>query len=272
MHGGDGEKADATTLIYVYIGVASVGTLSFGFLMTEEVPTSEEGEEEVRLSLSEKLLRSFLLIKEPKFALMIAVIFYSGIEQAFIFSIFTGKIITPSVGQENIGFIMATFGAIDTVASLIMGKIADNWGPHIVALTGGFCQLSVMVAYFIGLKFVSVKWFHDYSYLLYLTAGVWAIGDAAFNLFPNYVMSVLFTDNAEAAFATLKFFQALGSVLPFLLGPLLFLELIIACFIGVLIIAFVCLAFLHFFVQPINGASPQEPQAEAINTTNKISD
>jgi hypothetical protein len=110
--------------------------------------------------------------------------------------------------------------AIDTVASLIMGKIADNWGPHIVALTGGFCQLSVMVAYFIGLKFVSgtpcfrhdhstivVKWFHDYSYLLYLTAGVWAIGDAAFNLFPNYVMSVLFTDNAEAAFATLKFFQ-----------------------------------------------------------------
>jgi hypothetical protein len=116
LHGGDGEKADATTLIYVYIGVASVGTLSFGFLMTEEVPTSEEvciqpnvvdsdqGEEEVRLSLSEKLLRSFLLIKEPKFALMIAVIFYSGIEQAFIFSIFTGKIITPSVGQgkENL--------------------------------------------------------------------------------------------------------------------------------------------------------------------------
>jgi len=246
-------------LMYIYIGIASAGGVSFLFLVPEN-PV----EEEEKLKLHEKLFRAVLLLKDKRMLLLIATIFYSGIEQTFIYSVFTAKIVTPSIGKGSVGFVMAVFGAVDTIASLLMGKIADVWGGQVVITIGAISHVIFLVGYFVVLKLIPIAQFADSGYIIYISAGLWAVGDAAFNLFPNLMMSLFFTDNSEGAFSVLKFFQALGAVMPAVVGPLLSLEVIIACVFGFLVLAVICLLFLHYFVSPITSAG-KEDEADPIN-------
>jgi hypothetical protein len=57
------------------------------------------------------------------------------------------------------------------------------------------------------LQLVPLSWLVDNSYVIYLSACTWAVGDAAFNLYPNTMLSLHFMTETEPAFSILKFFQ-----------------------------------------------------------------
>lgn len=50
-------------------------------------------------TILERLIHAFKVFKKPKMLFLIPTIFYSGIEQSFIFGIFTGEIIKPTLGD-----------------------------------------------------------------------------------------------------------------------------------------------------------------------------
>jgi len=90
-------------------------------------------------------------------------------------------------------------------------------------------------------------YFLENSWLLYFTAGLWGLGDAAFNTFPNTMLSVLFTDDAESAFANLKFWASLGTVLPFAAGAYLTIYVKLVSVFGFLWLGAIPLVYLQVF-------------------------
>jgi MFS family permease len=150
--------------------------------------------------------------------LLLPVFFFSGLEQGFIFGSFTGDIIKGSVGVGmrfinlinsvgKVGFIMALFGAVNTLSSLIMGKVSDSFGNKPLVFFGFLAHITFYACFFAAIKVQPLTWFATHEYLLYLGAAVCGFGDACLNTFPNVLCSLFFTDNAEAAFSNLKFFQ-----------------------------------------------------------------
>lgn len=85
------------------------------------------------------------------------------------------------------------------------------------------------------------------------------LGDASWNTFPNTILGVYWPDNAEAAFANLKFWQSVGSILPFALGQKFELPVKLEFMGSVLTLGVICLIILHVFVAPLGAKTKREP-------------
>lgn len=65
------------------------------------------------------LSQTVTLWKSPRMLLLIPLMFVSGLEQGWIWGVYTHSFIKPSIGAENIGYVMACFGATDAIASVV---------------------------------------------------------------------------------------------------------------------------------------------------------
>jgi MFS family permease len=115
-----------------------------------------------------------------RMCLITPLMIYTGLEQGFIWGDFTTNFVKPSVGEGDVGYVMALFGIVDVIFSGLLGFLSDRFGRHVVfALGFGFhgCACAVML------------WQHaqaptpdDHAWWsLCGLAALWGVGDAAFN-------------------------------------------------------------------------------------------
>lgn len=253
------DSAEYNILMYTYIGISGVATLSMLLLPNEELIIDEKEKvvnimnNSQKTSTVQNILRAIVLVKNPRCFLLVPIMFYSGIEQAFIFGIFTSDIVSRAIGKSQIGFVMAAFGGVNVFFSFLLGRAADKVGPGYLVLFGFLCHVTFLATVLTAVKLVGVPWFSEREWLLYLAAIVWAAGDAAWNTFTNTILGIYFSDNAEAAFANLKFWQSVGSAVPFIVGSYLRLDLKIACVFGFQVFGVMGVIFLNNFVAPLSA-------------------
>jgi len=246
-------------LLYVYIAIAVVSTIAVGFLGREEPPRGTDIDDGPvkRKTMKETLTSVFNLLRDKRMLLLIAVFFYSGVEQGFIFVNFTGNVITPLMGKESIGWVFAVFGGVNVLSSFGFGKIADRIGPSPIVIIAWLSHAAFLILYFFiyGVQLVSTEWIAENKWFIYVSVGFYSIGDAGWQFFPSTMVGMLFTDDAEAGFANLKFFQSLGNSLMSIFGAYILFEYkVIASFIT-LCIAIISLVCLNQFVSKIDGKS-----------------
>jgi len=234
-------------LIYIFLGLCGLSFLIMTFLPNEFAAEPQEQQ-----SVLKKVFRAVLLFKDPKLLLLMTVFLYSGLEQSFNAGIFTGELITPTVGQSQIGFVMAVFGAFNVLGSFAMGRVADRFGGWPLVIVGFSMNVIFLVSTWIIFYLKALPWISVHEWYLYLAAALLAIGDAAWNTFPNTILGVYWPDNAEAAFANLKFWQSVGAVLPFAFGKYILIETKLEIMFGILVAGVGCLLVLQFFVASLS--------------------
>ncbi|GMN37674.1 hypothetical protein TIFTF001_007022 [Ficus carica] len=102
---------------------------------------------------------------DVRMLLIIPLIAYSGLQQAFAWSEFTKYIVTPTLGVSGVGGTMAVYGACDAICSLAAGR-----------LTSGLKSMAALLG----------------------------IGDGVFMTQLNALLGILFKSDTEGAFAQLK--------------------------------------------------------------------
>jgi len=252
---------DSTQFLFcIFLSVAGVGVLILALLRPENPQPRKNTKKEVESepaqssSLSQRILSVVMLLTDARMLLMIPPIFYSGLEMGFVSADFTKQCITDTIGASWIGYVMATFGAVDATSSIILGRVSDKFGKRIVVFIGALAQLSFIIAFMYMDRYQSLKeLIPSRKWILFLGAGVYGIGDAVWNTFPSIMMSTFFTSRTEAAFSNLKLWQSLGFVCAFVWGPLLpfFDKLLVV--LAVLIASVISIIVLDRFVAPING-------------------
>jgi len=244
----------AQLLFYIYTGICSVGVI--GLLCLPKPNVDEDSAKQKIKNPIEKIIGALVLWKEPRMFLMMPYLLFTGLEQAFVFGDFTKQFVRELHGVQNVGFVMSCFGAVDSLCSFLIGRLADRIGARWI----GYCG-AILLAIFLG----TIRFFRDTTFGVTLPAAfMWAallgVADACmFSVFCNAAMATLFPDRAEAAFSNVKVFQAGATALMFFLGPLLGFDEKIYIISASLLLAVICVLILDLRVYPLR---PQDHNDE----------
>lgn len=243
--------------MYIFIALCGFSVIILIFLR------AEDSLEVVTESSVQKIFRVFILLKDIKMILIIPSFISCGCVQSFIFGIFTAEIIRPSIGTGQIGFVMSTYGVVTLFAFLAFGKLGDKIGHLYVALVGFFVNILLLVVYYVLTNIYSMSWLGRHPFIIYISAALFGVGDSALYLFIKVMMSSLYTDRVEPAYALMQFFKALAMAATFAIGPYLLLSTKIIIFLcanlcGLFSILFLEIFFLPQSMVPNNIASDTE--------------
>jgi len=184
---------DITFVFIILSVIACVGTVSFIFLRKVSYATSTKLPSDRKVfSL---VLETFQLFSVKTVLLLVPPLIYSGFSQSFFYSL-----LPQMMARDELGFVLACFGAMDAFGSIFLGKLSDLIGKKTV----------ILLATSFGLVGYSLSWIvtTDSTYMFYIVMILFGISDAGYNTQLYAIMGVLQPDNVEVAYAFLKLIQS----------------------------------------------------------------
>ncbi|XP_043698830.1 UNC93-like protein 3 [Telopea speciosissima] len=240
---GEGGSTSGTTLLFiVFLGSITLGTILMCFLQKMD-GQGEEGPPKSSVSFYSSMPSLFKLVITPlldgRMLLIIPLIAYSGLQQAFVWAEFTKYVVTPALGVSGIGGAMAVYGAFDVASSLTAGRFTSGL-PSITFIVAGGAFIQVIVLLWLLLKYRLTSGVLGFVYPLLMSAML-GIGNGIFNTQLNALLGMLFRHDMEGAFAQLKVWQSATVAVVFFLSPYItFLSML------VLMLAALCLSVAGF--------------------------
>uniref|UniRef100_A0A0E0JBB1 UNC93-like protein 3 n=1 Tax=Oryza nivara TaxID=4536 RepID=A0A0E0JBB1_ORYNI len=231
--GKDGGSVTGKSLLFVvFLGCMIVGIILMCLLSKRD----EKGNNAPTHSSFGAMMKYIVApLKDRRMILIIPLIAYSGLQQAFVWAVFTKNIVTPVLGISGVGGAMAIYGAADVVLCL----------PLVSHPMGGL--LGAAIPLFIG--------------------ALWGVGDGVLNTQLSALLGLLFEDVKEAAFAQLKVWQSGAIAVIFFLSPNITLQAMLILMATALIISFGAFLLLTLVVEKPSTVRSNQFQSGANFTT-----
>ncbi|KAG4916255.1 hypothetical protein JHK87_053812 [Glycine soja] len=175
----EGSTKGTTLLFIVFLFIMTFGAILMCFLRKrsanskgqQELSGADAGACASLKSLSKSLASA---LSDVKMLLIIPLIAYSGLQQAFVWAEFTKYVVTPAIGISGVGSSMAAYGAFDGICSLLAGRLTSGLTSITTIVSVGlFAQAVVLVL--LLLNFSISSGFLGTVYILFL-AGLLGIG------------------------------------------------------------------------------------------------
>ncbi|PNY03762.1 UNC93-like protein 3-like, partial [Trifolium pratense] len=129
-------------------------------------------------------------LSDTKMLLIIPLIAYSGLQEAFVWAEFTKHVVTPAIGVSGVGIAMASYGAFDGICSFVAGRLTSGLKSITsIVFFGAFAQAIVLVL--LLLDFSIPSRFLGTSYILFMAA-LMGIGDGVLATQLNVLLAMLF--------------------------------------------------------------------------------
>ncbi|XP_020680415.1 UNC93-like protein 3 [Dendrobium catenatum] len=243
--GNEGGSPTGTGLLFtIFLGCMIFGAILMCFL------SKRDEKEDALLSHTSirHLLKSVVVpLLETRILLIIPLMVYSGLQQAFVWAEFTKKIVKPAIGMSGVGGAMAVYGAADAISSLLAGRYTSGLSSvTIIVSVGSFLQISVLLWLLFG---YSLSPGVLGSVLPLLIGAIWGVGDGVFNTQLNALFGMLFKHDTEAIFAQFKVWQSAAIAVVFFLSPAIGLEAMVIVMIVALFIAISAFLFLTLHIE-----------------------
>ncbi|XP_057438431.1 UNC93-like protein 3 [Lotus japonicus] len=245
--GKEGRTNGRTSLFAVLLFVMTFGAILIFFLRKRSDNNSKgkcehsgdgggAGEHSSLKSLCRSLTSALF---DVKMLLIIPLITYSGLQQAFVWAEFTKYVVTPAIGVSGVGSILAAYGAFDGICSLAAGRLTSGL-PSIAAIVSfGACVQSVVLILLL-LNFSIPTGLLGTLYLLFLAA-LLGIGNGVLMTQLNALLGMLFKHDTEGAFAQLRIWQSATIAIVFFLSPHVSFEAFV-----VTMLALLCFSYCSF--------------------------
>ncbi|KAK6943687.1 Ion channel regulatory protein, UNC-93 [Dillenia turbinata] len=239
LRDGEGGSTSGTTILFtVFLCSMTLGTILMCFLSKDERRT-EKTQTESSISWFSSLvslLKSVaILLIDIKMLLIIPLIVYSGLQQAFVWAEFTKYVVTPALGVSGVGGSMAVYGAFDALCSLAAGRLTSGLSSITFIVSGGaFVQFVVIL--WLLLKYSTSSGILGVLYPLVMAAML-GIGDGIFNTQLSALLGLLFKHDTEGAFAQLKVWQSGAIAVVFFISPHISMSAMLVVMVAALCIA-----------------------------------
>ncbi|XP_021973274.1 UNC93-like protein 3 [Helianthus annuus] len=250
--GAEGSTSGTTLLFTVFLGSMTLGTVLMSFLKKRDGEETE-GDRDSSPGLYTLLASLWNQIITPlcdvRMLLIVPLIAFSGLQQAFVWAEFTKYYVQPSLGESGVGGAMAVYGVFDAICSLAAGRFTSGLTSITLIVSGGaFLQGGILI------------WLLNYSeptdgvlrvvYPL-LIAAVWGIGDGVLMTQLNALLAMLFKHNMEGTFAQLKLWQSASIAVVFFLSPYISLQTMLFLMLAALVLSLVGFLFLVLKVEKV---------------------
>ncbi|KAF8006143.1 hypothetical protein BT93_K0449 [Corymbia citriodora subsp. variegata] len=245
--GTDGSASGTTLLFIVFLCSMTFGTVLMCFLRKRD-SREEIASPEYPASFHSSLVSLSKSVINPLFdvrmLLVIPLIAYSGLQQAFVWAEFTKEIVKPALGESGVAGSMVVYGVFDAICSLTAGHLTSGLTSITWIVSGGaLLQASAFVWMLVKSSFSGV--FQIICPLV--LAAILGIGDGVLNTQLNALLGLLFKRDTEGAFAQLKVWQSASIAVIFFLSPYISLEAMLW-----IMLAGVCLSFSVFLYLALN--------------------
>lgn len=195
------------TLLGIYTGSGVLAVLLVAvFLQPLKDAQREAGP---RSSLCSTLTSTFRLFRDRRLQLLVWLPVYSGFQQAFLAGDYTKSYTTCALGIQFVGYVMICFAAVNSLCSMLFGRLVRYTGRIALYTLGAVTHLSCIVALLL--------WKPRPAQLpvFFVFPGLWGLADAVWQTQNSALYGVVFEQNKEAAFATYRLGEALGFVIAF---------------------------------------------------------
>uniref|UniRef100_A0A8C3NID0 Protein unc-93 homolog A n=1 Tax=Geospiza parvula TaxID=87175 RepID=A0A8C3NID0_GEOPR len=172
------------TLLGVYTGDGVLAVLLVIIFLDQIKPDQAETEKE-KTPFWSTFLATLRHLKDKRQCLLIPLTMYSGFEQAFLSGDFSKSFVTCALGIQYVGYMMICFAGINSLCSLLFGKISQFTGRKLLFAVA-CCQFNLHKTCF--------------SFL---------------SSFLPALYGILFEKNKEAAFANYRLWESVGFVIAF---------------------------------------------------------
>ncbi|KAM3325395.1 UNC93-like protein 3 [Capsicum chacoense] len=237
-----GSTSGKTVLFLVFVCTITLGAILMCFL------SKRTGKEEARqqdssassVSSVATLLKSIItLLQDIRMLLIIPLIAYSGLQQAFVWAEFTKYLVKPTMGESGVGGAMAVYGVFDAICSLVTGHFTFGLSSISIIVSGGALVQGAVLVWILLTQSVT----GGVLGILYplLIAALWGIGDGVLNTQLSALLGILFKDDLEGAFAQLKLWQSFAIAIVYFLGPYISLQAML-----VIMLVALCLSAFGF--------------------------
>ncbi|GMY14587.1 UNC93-like protein 3 isoform X1 [Fagus crenata] len=254
--GTEGSTSGTTLLYVVFLCSMTLGTILMCFL-TKKNDEAEGGLPDSSVSLYSNMVSLSKSVITPLFdvrmLLVIPLIAYSGLQQAFVWAEFTKDVVTPALGESGVGGAMAVYGAFDAICSLAAGRLTS--GPTSITLIvsgGAFIQAIVFLWLLLEYRLTSGVLGIVYPLLM---AAILGIGDGVFNTQLNALLGILFKHDPEGAFAQLKVWQSASIAVVFFLSSYISLKAMLLIMLAALCLSYAGFLFLTLKVEKAFSSS-----------------
>ncbi|XP_042511873.1 UNC93-like protein 3 [Macadamia integrifolia] len=236
LKNGKGGSTSGTTLLFIIFLVSmTLGTILMCFLHKMD-GKGEEGQPKSSESFYSSMFSLFKKVITPlhdrRMLLIIPLVCYSGLQQAFVWAEFTKYVVMPALGVSGVGGAMAVYGAFDAVCSLAAGRFTTGL-PSITLIVSGGALIQAIVLLWLLLTYRLSSGVLGVVYPLLMSA-MCGISDGVFNTQLNALFGMLFRHDTEGAFAQLKVWQSASIALVFFLSPYITLQAMLVLMLAVL--------------------------------------
>ncbi|KAJ6817443.1 UNC93-like protein 3 [Iris pallida] len=241
----ESDSSTNTSLLFtVFLGSMLLGGILMCFLSTRE----EKWEGQPAHSSVKSFLKSVIApLLERRVLLIIPLLAYSGLQQAFVWAEFTKRIVKPALGVSGVGGAMAVYGAGDAICSILAGRLTSSLASVTLIVCGGaFLQSIVLFWLLFGYSLTSGLLGSVYPLLM---AAMLGVGNGVFNTQLNALVGMLFKRETEAAFAQLKLWQSGAIAVIFFLSPYISLQAMLLTMVAALCIALSGFLYLTLHVE-----------------------
>ncbi|XBI79104.1 hypothetical protein VPH35_088656 [Triticum aestivum] len=123
-NGKDGGSITGKNLLFVVF----LGCMIIGIVLMCLLSKRDEKRDNASTHSSFGAMLKYIVapLKDRRMILLIPLIAYSGLQQAFVWAVFTKSIVTPVLGISGVGGAMAIYGASDVVCSLVAGRFTSG--------------------------------------------------------------------------------------------------------------------------------------------------
>ncbi|KAK9290415.1 hypothetical protein L1049_008584 [Liquidambar formosana] len=249
LSSGTGGTTSGTTLLFiVFLCSMTLGTILMCFLHKRD-GNGGKGAPDSSANFSSSVVSVLKSAIAPLFdvrmLLIIPLIAYSGLQQAFVWAEFTKYIVTPALGVSGVGGAMAVYGAFDAICSLAAGRLTSGL-PTVTLIVSGGAFVQAIVLLWLLLKYSVTSGVLGVIYPL-LMAAILGIGDGVFNTQLSALIGMLFKCDTEGAFAQLKVWQSASIAVVFFMSPYISLQAMLVIMLTALCIAVA--GFLYLTLQ-----------------------
>ncbi|XP_047503707.1 UNC93-like protein [Pieris napi] len=206
------EKIQLLSGIYLACMAAAVLIVAIG---VDSMESYDTGRASKVMGGGEMLMATLKLLEEPKQIMLITIMVFTGLQQAFFGADFTASFVSCAVGTGTVGYVMLTFGVSDVIGCFVTGFIAKISGrlPLICAATVIHMTLVATILLW--------KPQANMSYVMYIIAVLWGICDSIWLVQSYALVGILFPGREEAAFSNAHLWSSVGFIIAYVISPYL---------------------------------------------------
>lgn len=247
-----GDPGQTQKTLFIAFTVVSI-TSVISFFALRPIPKSDDMIEPplYNFKILKRLGATAKILIDKKFLMLMFIIAYNGIFQAFMSGSFTKEL-----GKIYLNNVMAAFGIAGAIGSFIFGKIIDILGRKPILITS-----SVLVFSGSLLSLLPRSYLQETSLIYYIIAVMFGLGDSACLNVLYATIGNLYSTDVETGFGAFKLVQSLATGTFFVLAPyitIFYFEVMILDIF--LLIGLLFFLLLDFFIADVDKEGGEQIQ------------